>query len=61
MLLNESNFNNQQKNILEIRKNNFFPSPGEEQNRKKITEAREQVQKNKNLKKEILNRYSKPV
>ena len=44
-----------------VTKNNFFPSPSEEQNRKKITEARIQVQKNKNLKKDMLNRYSKPV
>ena len=53
--------NKYQKYILEIGKNNFFPSPSEEQNRKKITEARIQVQKNKNLKKDMLNRYSKPV
>ena len=59
LLLNKSN--NKQKYILEIGKNNFFPSPGEEQNRKKITEARIQVEKNKNLKKDMLNRYSKPV
>ena len=59
LLLNESN--NKQKYILEIGKNNFFPSPSEEQNRKKITEARIQVEKNKNLKKDMLNRYSKPV